>query len=650
MVYIFDLQLFRSAKRLKKSLLSILSSRLKITFYFYCKKFIVLAILLATHQIKAQNQDDAPIKYSGVGTVLPFDREFQLEIPLDNADISYTTQNLYRSKNLTSKDEVVEVHGQIVTTSKKSSLLLNMPPLSPNSRYYIPLRQKINDKSISRLFKLKDLLDQLEKDDYIEVYLKFEKKLLFQNKKIQKEIKKGFPKSKGERLEMSATGLNVLIQYYQQGLNLAQLRLFTGLKEIIDLRLKGFDLKMDSPRIKNYLEELVLLARKYTSQSNENDVFLSDLEQNLIKPILEAKFLDRHKRSLEIINVYSTLIDERVHSFGRTPLYNLHSLIDYLKEVQPPTNSSNTFKLSNCFNTLRARLEDCDCPDRIAKTEVTYVEASELLRAIDQLDNDDSPEIINHLIDGILPFGGPLQGKRLDHFNYVNRLKNIGYSILKLERLQYLLRLDNQLQCEDLENIIEKLYKSKNTLADFINTIQTNEKLDIIKWIGGATRNHQLKIQAGNIITSNYGIGYSYLNESIIRPNVGISIHLFGPINKDVRFRDLKSALKTAGNSSQVASAFFRYHFTLDIGMTFGSLEKENRREDLYAKNNLFIGSGITLARGIKMSLGTLIYKAVDPNFLIDDESNPKFGFYSGLSFNLDFKNAAAPLAALIFK
>jgi hypothetical protein len=147
-----------------------------------------------------------------------------------------------------------------------------------------------------------------------------------------------------------------------------------------------------------------------------------------------------------------------------------------------------------------------------------------------------------------------------------------------------------------------------------------------------AVRTHthyDVKTTARNHVSADFGALYVWDVEEVT-PVLGANFY-FRPVNRD---------RGPGGNLLR--------RFSLSIGVTTSSLRKEGDRADLFGSFNVAVGVGARLTRLLRISLGGVVLKGVDPDPLIEETTLRVTPFAAG---TLDFvvKDLLSSLFGKIF-
>lgn len=90
-----------------------------------------------------------------------------------------------------------------------------------------------------------------------------------------------------------------------------------------------------------------------------------------------------------------------------------------------------------------------------------------------------------------------------------------------------------------------------------------------------------------------------------------------------------------------------RFAFTL--GLTATSIKKANQRDDLFGNQSALIGGGFRITDILRITAGTLIFRALDPSPFVDSPKIKGVGFVS-TSLDWDAKSALGKVGDLLFR
>jgi len=160
------------------------------------------------------------------------------------------------------------------------------------------------------------------------------------------------------------------------------------------------------------------------------------------------------------------------------------------------------------------------------------------------------------------------------------------------------------------------------------------------------TQVSRLDTRAGTYIQPDFGaIYYGFgggekgieINPSFrgVTPYLGVNL-LFRPFDADIPLRDVRQHHKLK----------FYQRFSLQAGLTLSSLAKDRYRANLFGSFNPMFGIGYRLSSTFKVHVGTVLYRKLDPNPLLDNPSMKPIG-YAGISIDLRIREVLKDVGKL---
>lgn len=128
--------------------------------------------------------------------------------------------------------------------------------------------------------------------------------------------------------------------------------------------------------------------------------------------------------------------------------------------------------------------------------------------------------------------------------------------------------------------------------------------------------------------------GFATANEidEVLR-TVGLNLYL-RPVNRKAAFADI-------GCSGPFRCLGRKFAFTM--GFTEGGVGDGSTRADLFSSNSMVVGAGIRVTPAFRLGLGAVVFKEIDPNPLISDETLQYTPYFS-ITYDWNIRNTLATL------
>lgn len=231
-----------------------------------------------------------------------------------------------------------------------------------------------------------------------------------------------------------------------------------------------------------------------------------------------------------------------------------------------------------------------------------------------------------------------------------DRIKNIEQNLLFIEKVKGLIKFfhhkynvtiqDHLAYLNTVKNTLEfnfKMLKKQKTKLDENNEVANKYQSELEKYYGFRI---PIKISSGLSYTYNFSTRSSYL----IQPDFGFiayndpinfkSFWGFTPIlGFHVNFRPYNTEIPFA----VIRNKSFVGRFSFESGLTVLSIEEKGIREGLVGNSGLYTGFGFIFGHGARFNIGSMWFKKVDPNPLIDHKT-PAAILYFGLSLDMRLK------------
>lgn len=589
-------------------------------------------------------QEIEEIDYSKIaaGDVqLPFDKEIGLAIPVnpklvDPNDVQlielFGPERRYRKGAL-----ILPITGTIKEDkkNKQHNLRLVLPPLRPNRSYSIGISTKVSGQELKALlrgkFELEKILMDKTAKEALEKLLTLERQLYTTLNVFSKDVPKNIS---DEQIE------TILYPTYKKALNKAQYDLLKYLEN--KLSKDPFNLgapensrdREDALRksIKWYVEKKPAESAGILKQAKELDI--TPLHEFLKQFILFADSYDNNNITSSIFNLnefkdFCSKVDiKEPAAYTATD----KDLIKILQEISVACDSCNQKSLSNLrdYNDLSRQIQNLSLLEKDATSFTNYSDAK--------------------VVEGLLQLAqNSLKTTSKD--DYEGRVASIKSNLEFLKKIRFILKLNED---SDNQTILETLISESNEqlkyLQSWVTKFQENSLTKVYKWVDGRTVKEELETESTNIVHADYGVLYADPGGQIIRPYFGINIGIFGPMNKNIRYRYLRSKRKAYGlRNAPYSNHWLRHHLSINLGATLGSIQQDNVRDDLFGKNNLIAGLNYRANRFVRASVGLLFYNLENSNPLID-EKKINTDFYVSLSFDLSLQKPAQKFAGAFFQ
>ena len=257
----------------------------------------------------------------------------------------------------------------------------------------------------------------------------------------------------------------------------------------------------------------------------------------------------------------------------------------------------------------------------------------------------------DRILKGHLPLNYAALDKAASEDAYSDRSKNLDTTIqfvAQLMNLAEILEANESTSYDSLQlnlNTLKKQLEGNKVKLDAAHTKQLAIKTAIndqdyvhsASHHAGTTDVFEFRTRNTFRIVPDFGFigvwrGTSAVAISDFTPYLGFHINL-RPINKDVPFRLVR--YKT-----------ILHYLSVMSGVTLTSLKIPGQREDLFANFSLLTGVGFRLNNVVKMTGGTVWFKAMDPNPGID-RKRLAFSPYAGVSLDLDLQQLFGGIAKL---
>ena len=535
---------------------------------------------------------------------LPFDVNFNLKVKIDINDtidsILYKNTNKnngvirlrsrFQFKKRTNEKELNFYIKPIEGNIKEKYLVLEMDPLAPKTRYEIIIRKKFSSDILKEITKIYDLFKKNEDGNAI----------------LKKIFKKEVKISNDSTLKDEKTR-----KFYQ------------SLYDEIKSNTVGDNFKNDKTAIEIYKQYFEILKLKYGTnnissilKTKNNDTYKITAYKN----IYDAKFKGEYD-NLDVSEFDNNeIINELINT---TTLVRILYLFKEGKEVYADAKKfESSLKLISNLKSLKNKL------------------ILEILEGKGTLFHNSDDELISEF----------------DLFNRINNIK-LNTTILTnyIEDLKSIrlfgsfktdLDVDIEVVIKNLKNLILILNKNKDKLNKIIQIHNGFTKNYTTDYLYANTLISTISSESTRLITPDFGLVFAFENGQIgfFRPFLGANIN-FGPVNKDIRTSFMT---KETPPGQYRLGRWLRQNTSLMLGVTLGSISKENVRDDLFNGVNLLTGLSVRFNRITRFSGGFLWYNSINPNPTVSDKKISNLGYLS-ISFDIDLKNASGSTFGKLF-
>ncbi len=404
-----------------------------------------------------------------------------------------------------------------------------------------------------------------------------------------------------------------------------------------------------------------------------NDLVNADLKYKSLSNSLSIR---TNKRLFEVENPKFNTIDTYFRSNVRETYRDYYKTLP-LKSISQTYGSIDNQKIEKTISTERIMfLNREDLVDELLKNihdlgvkNENYIKNLEALILPLQNIRNSETNIARLLLLGRLPLN--FVTNKTDSTasaNLISRLDNLNTSKSILEKtielINYLISIKSTTspaEVAKLNNLKkafaeldEFLKDSKTELGNIIKAINNapSEKRVIAQqWISATSTNNNFVSRVEEIVVPDVGVvGFGSLNNlssfKEVRPYYGVNINL-RPVNKNIRLRNLRK------KDGQILTRSVRtpwHYFSVMLGLTIGgSIQEEGERDDLFGNNSLLVGIGFRINHTIRISAGSVIFRANNPNPLIADKSIATAPFAS-ISFDIKIQSIISSLSSAILK
>ena len=271
-------------------------------------------------------------------------------------------------------------------------------------------------------------------------------------------------------------------------------------------------------------------------------------------------------------------------------------------------------------------------------------EKEELIRPVEKIFNITAPKASEVLL-GRIPlnydqFAQPAAlydvKSRLDNFQQTVQTLNQLYDfagVVKLKNLKDTLlvqRMDTFRY--QVNEAVEQIKTNQTYIEQIVNKIRNNRQLFLVYQVKSTTEESNFNIRSKQVLTPD--VGFAVINSfpdidlfGAQLPYFGVNINL-RPVNKNIRLKYIK-------NKSTL------HYLSIMCGITVGSIEKENKRDDLFGSSNFLLGVSCRLGHLVRFSIGTFMYNtleesSIDVNFF---DQRIAFAPFAGISIDLKLIN-----------
>ncbi|WP_343670846.1 hypothetical protein [Chitinophaga sp.] len=292
---------------------------------------------------------------------------------------------------------------------------------------------------------------------------------------------------------------------------------------------------------------------------------------------------------------------------------------------------------------------DCDCEEDVRKN---IVAENDTIKALSILYNGDAATFRNILL-GIYSLDNI--NKETDADELKQRISNLETSIKVLNNVrEYVLKVRaiapaHEAVLADLTDCIDKEKKRYTIVSKQLKTIASADEhlkelylnqFSLVQSVPVSTASSQvleLTSSAKFRIVPEFGLVSVFKTEGSfgfqdLVPYLGFNIN-FRSIDKDIPMRFVR--YKT-----------WRHYFSFVAGITLRSLAVQGKREDFFGNSSLLTGLGLRLSNYIKLTGGTLWFKATDPN-PVSTNKPIRILPYAGVSLDLELRELFGGVAKI---
>lgn len=555
---------------------------------------ICFLVFLSIAQNAPQDQAiEVDPKTGLVDKEFPFDRSFYIKLKVDKGDIItnvaftrvYGNGRSLEDKNGTILRDLVFEEKPIEGDNKKKYLVIEVPPLAPNSLYDILIKRKLTGKALLALFEADSLL---------------------LNDGIGTEFTKLETKENSFDAEIAEKDSLITTEAHYQFINKLAKTKHGDCGNFASNTVSQIICNSD-PKTHNFITAYAKIfpqtwATKQSSPPYNLHIYKAFFDAKL-KPLYDSLYSTDSKGEVKSADIPLLIAD-----------------IKYLSLIQT--------------------IADLQLSNQKTRYETSMKTLSRLL----SLKNADVLKWLN----GSAALGDALSTKQLKIVDMEGRFGKLDESIKLLQQTIEELHLvghsvatatiDAVNVITEIEGVVGKLKKRKSRIDKIIKTTTGLSNFAHRKFILSNTHFSKVSSEAGKWIIPDFGIVYapSQKSKEVLRPFLGANIS-FGPVDKDVKTKFMSNLI--APGSSKFGR-YFRQHFSLMLGVSLGTIKDEGIREDLFNEVNMMTGLSYRVGHVMRISGGTLWFNGVDPNPTISKKSIKAMGYFS-ISFDIEFKNAS---------
>jgi hypothetical protein len=198
------------------------------------------------------------------------------------------------------------------------------------------------------------------------------------------------------------------------------------------------------------------------------------------------------------------------------------------------------------------------------------------------------------------------------------RLNNLGTNIRST-------RFDLEAILSEAQEAAGALERRSTKIAEYVEGLQLRLLEEVV--IAGST-DAEFKTQHSWYVAADLGVGVAPRINRVV-PYVGTNIY-FRPVNKSADLGD-----------PRLEGSIFLRRFSMLLGATMQDINESGQREGLFANRGLILGAGLRLNRSIRISAGSLLFRELDPNPLVNSKHLGGTYFFS-VSFDWDVRDSFA--------
>ncbi len=274
---------------------------------------------------------------------------------------------------------------------------------------------------------------------------------------------------------------------------------------------------------------------------------------------------------------------------------------------------------------------------------------------------------INDLLLGLRTIGYTYGSKLTERDEFDKRVTNLNASIVFFDSLY---KTANEIAAKNagfvstrdrVLTILGTFQSNKKVLTDNLKSI-TDElrKQNEAIWLIGTTQSKDLQTKSSSIFTVDAGMANMWArdlsNKVVYIPKLFWSVNIyFRGVDKNIRSRYFpkKKKKETLADGTILDYDVLSHktpfnRFCLNVGFTFGSLDKQNF-DNFFAGSSMLVGPSYRLTRSFRLSGGAVFLNRAPLNPLLSEKKITTGGYLS-LSLDFDILGALKNVSSLFFK